>query len=120
MCLLPMGSAIGDHGAVLDEWMAAVKTELGIELDVDTRVLLDLARDAAHGVARPAAPLTTFLVGYAAALTGGGPDAVRTAAAKAAALAQSWAEDGADESAGDGGVAGGTRGKGPGTKDAAG
>jgi hypothetical protein len=78
---------------VLDEWIAAAKTELGIDLDVDTGVLLDLARDAAHGVARPAAPLTTFLVGYAAARAGGGPEAVREAAAKAAALAVRWAED---------------------------
>jgi hypothetical protein len=78
---------------VLDEWIAAAKTELGIDLDVDTGVLLDLARDAAHGVARPAAPLTTFLVGYAAAHAGGGPEAVREAAEKAAALARQWAED---------------------------
>jgi hypothetical protein len=84
---------IGDHGRVLDEWIAAAKTELGIDLDVDTGVLLDLARDAAHGVARPAAPLTTFLVGYAAAHAGGGPDAVREAAEKAAALARRWAEE---------------------------
>ncbi|HEY9373868.1 NTP transferase domain-containing protein, partial [Streptomyces sp.] len=68
---------IREHGNVLDEWITAVKDELGIELDVDTGVLLDLARDAAHGVARPAAPLTTFLVGYAAARAGadGGPEA---------------------------------------------
>jgi Domain of unknown function (DUF6457) len=32
---------------------------------IDMRVVLDLARDAAHGVARPAAPLTAFLVGVA-------------------------------------------------------
>jgi hypothetical protein len=76
----------------LDEWIAAAKTELGIDLDVDTGVLLDLARDAAHGVARPAAPLTTFLVGYAAGRAGGGPDEVRAAAEKAAALALRWAE----------------------------
>ena len=84
---------IGDDGSVLDEWIAAAKTELGIDLDVDTRVLLDLARDAAHGVARPAAPLTTFLVGYAAGRAGGGPDAVRAAAEKAAALAGRWAAE---------------------------
>jgi hypothetical protein len=77
----------------LDEWIEAAKTELGIDLDVDTHVLLDLARDAAHGVARPAAPLTTFLVGYAAARAGGGPDAVREAADRAAALARRWAEE---------------------------
>ncbi|WP_369145260.1 NTP transferase domain-containing protein [Streptomyces sp. R44] len=86
---------IREHGSVLDEWITAVKTELGIELDVDTGVLLDLARDAAHGVARPAAPLTTFLVGYAAARAGGegGPEAVAEAARKAAALAQRWAAE---------------------------
>ncbi|CAL9513071.1 NTP transferase domain-containing protein [Streptomyces sp. enrichment culture] len=84
---------IREHGHVLDEWISAVKDELGIDLDVDTRGLLDLARDAAHGVARPAAPLTTFLVGYAAARAGGGPEAVAEAARKAAALATRWAEE---------------------------
>jgi molybdopterin-guanine dinucleotide biosynthesis protein A len=85
---------IREHGTVLDEWITAVKDELGIELDVDTQVLLDLARDAAHGVARPAAPLTTFLVGYAAARAGGdGPQAVAEAARKAAALALRWADE---------------------------
>ncbi|MEU0283357.1 NTP transferase domain-containing protein [Streptomyces sp. NPDC088147] len=85
---------IREHGTVLDEWITAVKDELGIELDVDTRVLLDLARDAAHGVARPAAPLTTFLVGYAAAKAGGdGPEAVAEAARKAVALALRWADE---------------------------
>ncbi|MFJ1748839.1 NTP transferase domain-containing protein [Streptomyces sp. NPDC088116] len=89
---------IREHGTVLDEWITAVKDELGIELDVDTHALLDLARDAAHGVARPAAPLTTFLVGYAAARAGGdGPEAVAEAARKAAALAVRWADEAADE-----------------------
>ncbi|MBG7701441.1 molybdenum cofactor guanylyltransferase [Streptomyces sp. MC1] len=84
---------IREHGSLLDEWISAVKDELGIELDVDTGVLLDLARDAAHGVARPAAPLTTFLVGYAAAQGKGGPEAVAEAARRAAALALRWEEE---------------------------
>ncbi|MGC5344208.1 NTP transferase domain-containing protein [Streptomyces sp. DT171] len=90
---------IREHGTVLDEWITAVKNELGIELDVDTGVLLDLARDAAHGVARPAAPLTTFLVGYAAAKasSGDGPEAsaeaVAEAARKAVALAMRWSDE---------------------------
>ncbi|MFF8989733.1 NTP transferase domain-containing protein [Streptomyces sp. NPDC014983] len=92
---------IREHGHVLDEWISAVKDELGIDLDVDTNALLDLARDAAHGVARPAAPLTTFLVGYAAARGEGGPEAVAEAARKAAALALRWEEEG--ESQGSGG-----------------
>ncbi len=84
---------IREHGHVLDEWITAAKDELGIDLDVDTGVLLDLARDAAHGVARPAAPLTTFLVGYAAGRAGGGPEAVAETARKAVALARRWAEE---------------------------
>ncbi|MFH8367887.1 DUF6457 domain-containing protein [Streptomyces sp. NPDC018031] len=84
---------IREHGHVLDEWITAVKTELGIDLDVDTAGLLDLARDAAHGVARPAAPLTTFLVGYAAAQRGGGPEALAEAMRKANVLAARWAEE---------------------------
>ncbi|MET9376104.1 DUF6457 domain-containing protein [Streptomyces sp. NPDC002992] len=87
---------IREHGNVLDEWITAVKDELGIEIDVDTGVLLDLARDVAHGVARPAAPLTTFLVGYAAGRAAGGdggPEEVAEAARKAAALANRWAAE---------------------------
>lgn len=88
---------IREHGHVLDEWISAVKTELGVDLDVDTAALLDLARDAAHGVARPAAPLTTFLVGYAAAQQGGSPEQVAEAARKATALADRWAAEAAED-----------------------
>ena len=84
---------IREHVHVLHEWISAVKDELGIDLEVDTGILLDLARDAAHGVARPAAPLTTFLVGYAAAQAKGGPEAVAEAARKATALALRWADE---------------------------
>ncbi|WP_340559771.1 NTP transferase domain-containing protein [Streptomyces sp. GSL17-111] len=84
---------IREHGRVLDEWTTAVKAELGLELDVDITAVLDLARDAAHGVARPAAPLTTFLVGYAAARQGGSPEDIAVAVRKAAALADRWNEE---------------------------
>ncbi|MFD5509425.1 NTP transferase domain-containing protein [Streptomyces sp. NPDC127051] len=90
-------SRIREHGDVLDQWITAVKTELGIDVAVDTKILLDLARDAAHGVARPAAPLTTFLVGYAAAraeAAGADPaTAVAEASRKAADLALRWAAE---------------------------
>jgi hypothetical protein len=75
---------------VLDDWTVALARELGVELDVDVPTLLDVARDAAHRVERPAAPVTTFLVGYAAAQRGGGPGAVAEAAAQATALALAW------------------------------
>lgn len=55
----------------LQEWTAAVQEAVGTDTEVDVDLVLDLARDAAHSVARPAAPLTTFLLGYAAALRGG-------------------------------------------------
>lgn len=69
-------------------WLDAVRAELEIDVAVDERLLLDLARDVAHTVDRPAAPLTTFLVGYAA----GRDDAltVPAAAGKVAQLAADW------------------------------
>ena len=72
---------------MLDDWTQEVCSVLGLDLQVDVDGVLDLARVAAHNVARPAAPLTTFLVGYAAGLRGGGADAVREMAALARALA---------------------------------
>lgn len=50
----------------LDAWLAAAADELGLDAAaVDIATILDVARDVAHDVARPAAPLTTFLVGVA-------------------------------------------------------
>lgn len=50
----------------LDAWLAAVSLELQLDPDAtDTAALLRLAADVAHSVARPAAPLSTFLVGVA-------------------------------------------------------
>jgi len=51
----------------MQEWINAVKIELGIEESPDVNLILDVARDAAHSVRRPAAPLTTYLLGYAVA-----------------------------------------------------
>ncbi|MGK5632186.1 NTP transferase domain-containing protein [Streptomyces sp. URMC 123] len=91
---------IREHGRVLDEWIAAVKAELAIDVDVDAAALLDLARDAAHGVTRPAAPLTTFLVGYAAGRAGGDLEDIDAAVRKAAALAARWAAEAEDAETG--------------------
>jgi hypothetical protein len=71
--------------STLAEWLEAVRTELGVD-PVDQSLVLDLARDVAHGVARPAAPLTAYLLGVA---VGRGADA-RQAAEAVAALARSW------------------------------
>ncbi|MGH3507052.1 MAG: DUF6457 domain-containing protein [Nocardioidaceae bacterium] len=60
----------------LTSWADQLGDALGVELDLDVDAILELARDAAHAVERPAAPLTTFLVGYAAAMRGGSSDDV--------------------------------------------
>lgn len=70
----------------MDEWTAAVQRELGLDLPVDVDLILDVARVAAHGVARPAAPVTTFLLGVAAA---GGAD-LADAARRIEDLAEGW------------------------------
>ena len=48
----------------LEDWAQLVADELGVARP-DTREVLDLARDVAHGVERPAAPLTAWLAGAA-------------------------------------------------------
>ncbi|HEX3707838.1 MAG TPA: DUF6457 domain-containing protein [Mycobacteriales bacterium] len=49
----------------LDEWVRVVCAELELE-PPDVREVLDFAREVAHRVDRPAAPLTCLLVGLAA------------------------------------------------------
>ena len=51
----------------LHDWIDELCDALDIEAEVDEALVLDLARDAAHNVERPAAPITTYLLGYAAA-----------------------------------------------------
>lgn len=74
-----------DVMAEMDRWLAVLGPELGLSDAVLSQVkdpLLDLVRDVAHGVARPAGPLTAFLVGLAAGLgTPGGDEAQAGAAA---------------------------------------
>jgi uncharacterized protein DUF6457 len=72
----------------LEAWIAEVCAELGVDAAaVDRDAILDVARDVAHNVARPAAPLTTFLVGLAAGRNGATVDAVRQAAASVTRMA---------------------------------
>ena len=73
----------------MDTWVEAVKRALGITDDVDVAVILDVAKEAAHAVQRPAAPVTTYLMGVAVA---NGADPGETAV-RIAGLAQSWPGD---------------------------
>jgi molybdopterin-guanine dinucleotide biosynthesis protein A len=74
---------------VLNEWTALACQELGIDpARVDRDLILDLTKEVAHGVARPAAPLTAYLLGLAQG-AGTAPD---DAVAKLVTLAKNWNE----------------------------
>ncbi|MEV6037259.1 NTP transferase domain-containing protein [Nonomuraea sp. NPDC052116] len=74
---------------VLNEWTALACEELGIDpATVDRDLILDLTKEVAHGVARPAAPLTAYLLGLAQG-AGTAPD---DAAAKLITLAKNWGQ----------------------------
>ena len=61
------------------DWLDEVADALGVDRDVMERnALLGLTRDVAHGVERKAAPLSVFLVGYAAGAAGADRDGVVT------------------------------------------
>jgi hypothetical protein len=50
----------------LDDWTADACRALNLDpADVDVALVLNLARDVAHGVMRPAAPLSAYLLGVA-------------------------------------------------------
>ena len=71
---------------MMDAWIDAVRAELNLSADANVDVILDVARVAAHSVERPAAPVTTFLLGRAVA---GGMD-VNEAVTKIQDLAAHW------------------------------
>ncbi len=74
----------------LHDWIDELCDALDIDAEIDEALILDLARDCAHAVERPAAPISTYLLGYAAALHGGGPEKLEELAAKATLLAEKW------------------------------
>lgn len=84
---------------MFDSWLREAAAELGRpELaltDGQQAALLDLARVAAHAVARPAAPLTTFLAGYALGIGGSleGLDSVVSALSAAAEAHQAHPDE---------------------------
>ncbi|MEV4821552.1 DUF6457 domain-containing protein [Micromonospora sp. NPDC049275] len=72
---------------VLDDWVTAACAEVGLDpTEVPVSAVLDLARDVAHQVLRPGAPVTAYLLGLA---VGRGADPA-AAAARLSALAADW------------------------------
>jgi hypothetical protein len=81
----------------MSEWVTAVSQELGLGNTVDAAstvdMVLDLTSDVAHGVSRPAAPVTAFLIGVAAGRADDPAVAGRDYAAKISRLAEGWGAD---------------------------
>jgi len=74
----------------LQHWSDQVCQTLGIGLTPDLKQILDTARDVAHTVERPAAPVTAFLTGYAAALRGGSAEDVTAVTEEIERLVAGW------------------------------
>ena len=73
----------------LTAWVEAAGAELGLDAsDVPVKAVLDMARDVAHGVVRPGAPVSAYLMGVA---VGRGADAAEVAD-RLSRLALSWSE----------------------------
>lgn len=82
------------EGSELHRWLLETEDALGVDPDaVDVELLLDLAREVAHGVARPAVPVTSFLVGFAVARSGGSREELERVAAEVSRRALAWSED---------------------------
>lgn len=92
-----------DRQKLLHDWTERLLAAYEIDgTDVDIDAVLALAGKAAHGVVRPAAPLTTFVAGYAAGLAVGSGQAeeqvaMRSAMAVADALSGEAAAQGGAE-----------------------
>ncbi|SCL65870.1 DUF6457 domain-containing protein [Micromonospora chersina] len=72
---------------VMDDWVTAACAELGLDpAKVPVPTVLDLAKDVAHQVLRPGAPVSAYLLGVAVG-RGAEPAA---AAARLSALAGTW------------------------------
>ena len=77
----------------LDAWLVSTAKLLGLDEDqVPIPLILDVAADVAHGVARPAAPLSTFLLGLAIGQGTRGDATLEELSAELSALAAAWDE----------------------------
>lgn len=74
----------------LHDWIDELCDALDIETEVDEGLILDLAGAAARGVEKTAAPLTSYLLGFAAASHDAGPAEIEELAARAQLLADRW------------------------------
>jgi phosphopantothenoylcysteine synthetase/decarboxylase len=75
----------------LHDWIDELSDVLDLEdVEVDEGLLTDLTKLTAENVERKAAPVTAYLLGFAAATQDANPDAVERLAARAQVLAEGW------------------------------
>lgn len=74
----------------LHDWIDELCDALEIDAEIDEGLVLDLARLAAHNVERRAAPVTAYLLGFAAGQSEADPERVEALAARAQRLAEEW------------------------------
>lgn len=88
-------ATVKSQDETLEDWCRALLQALELEdVDIDVDEVLALAGVAAHSVVRPAAPLTTFIAGFAAGLATGSGQATDTVSMQAAmAVARKLAKD---------------------------
>lgn len=79
----------------LEEWCRSLLQAYELEdVQMDVNAILSLAGVAAHSVVRPAAPLTTFIAGFAAGLASGSGQATDSVSMAAAMdVARALAKD---------------------------
>lgn len=91
MSPLPHPGGVRDIGLVnLHDWIDELADVLDVETEVDEGLVLDLARVAAQNVQKTAAPITAYLLGFAAGASDANPEQVERLAARAQQLAESW------------------------------
>jgi hypothetical protein len=79
--------------STMSQWVAEVCRDLGLELadqEATVNQVLDLTAEVAHGVARPAAPVTAFLIGLAAGRTADPDETVAELARTLGERAKTW------------------------------
>lgn len=83
--------------SALSGWVTAVARELGLDSALaggtTVDIVLDLTADVAHGVSRPGAPVTAFLVGVAAGRADDPAAAARDYAETISRLAAIWSPE---------------------------
>ena len=74
----------------LHDWIDELSDVLDVEAEVDEGLLADLTKAAATNVETLAAPVTAFLLGFAAGSQSADPERVEALAGRAQRLAEAW------------------------------